>query len=97
MGKRGPQPGFKRARADAAAAAPAPVAPVEHAQAEPGPRLTYEERNNPKYLSGQALRDFAHARGVPRSSMDSMTDDKIRCEVGFLIARQYDDPDDPEG
>lgn len=86
MGKRGPQPGFKRAREQEAT--PAPVAPVE---AEPTRRLTYEERNNPKYLSGQVLRDFAHSRGVPKSSMESMTDEKVRCEVNFLIARQYDD------
>jgi len=87
MGSRGPQPGFKRARQQGGDI-PAPSVPLD---AAPARRLTYEERNNPKYLSGAVLRDFAHSRGVPRSSMESMTDEKVRAEVNFLISRQYDD------
>lgn len=86
MGKRGPQPGFKKAREAAAAAASAPSAP---AQEQDEPQLSAADRENPEKLSGQALRDLAHRRGLARSVMTTMPDEKIRMELRYITHRQY--------
>ncbi len=82
MGKRGPQPGFKAA----AKAAPA-VAP---AAAEAAPPMSAQDRENPAKLSGEALKALAHRRGMARSSMADMSDEKIRVQLKYLTYRQYD-------
>lgn len=115
MGKRGPKPGFKKAR-EAAAAASAPsspevkktrvaakkVAAAEQVQppinaplpkepepAAEAPVLSAADRENPNKLSGQALRDHAHRRGMAKSILATMPDEKIRTELRYITQRQY--------
>ena len=42
-------------------------------------------------LSGEALRDLAHQRGLARSELASMSDEKIREQLRYATYRQYDD------
>lgn len=92
MGLRGPKPGFKREQADGiAAAALAPVlaapspffAPPKQLKLT-GPQLTAWQRQNPKMLSGDALKDLGYRNGMARSQMDSMSDEKIRLSLSFI-------------
>ena len=78
MGKRGPQPGFKKARAEADASA---------ALAS----LSAADRENPNKLTGQPLRELAYRRGLARSSLETMSDEKIREQLRYITHRQYDD------
>lgn len=99
MGTRGPKPGFKQARAeqaalaelapDAATGQPSPVEPVA-APSISEPVLSASDRENPNKLSGQALRVLAHRRGLARSMLPGMSDEKIRTELRYLTYRQYD-------
>ena len=50
------------------------------------------ERDFPNRLSGDALRELAHQRGLARSSLDSMTDTKIREQLRYILQRQYEEP-----
>lgn len=103
MGKRGPQPGFKKARA-AQAAAPSsasavikPAAPAKKVAAKtvaPAAEpivLNAADRENPNKLTGQALRDLAHRRGMAKSILADMPDEKIRMELRYITGRQYED------
>lgn len=101
MGTRGPKPGFKQARAEQAALAvsppdaatavqPSPVDPVA-ASAIPTPVLSASDRENPDKLSGQALRDLAHRRGIAKSILPTLSDEKIRTELRYTTYRQYED------
>lgn len=45
-------------------------------------------REHPEKLTGQALRDLAHKRGLARSSLDEMTDDKIREQIRYIDYRR---------
>lgn len=42
-------------------------------------------------LSGQALRDLAHRRGLAKSQLAAMSDEKIREQLRYATYRQYDD------
>lgn len=53
--------------------------------------LSAADRENPEKLSGSALRDLAHKRGLARSEVERMDDDKIRIQLRYLTHRQYDD------
>jgi len=59
--------------------------------AEPAQALSAADRENPEKLSGSALRDLAHKRGLARSEVERMDDDKIRIQLRYLTHRQYDD------
>ena len=50
------------------------------------------ERDFPNRLSGDALRELAHQRGLARSSLVSMTDTKIREQLRYILQRQYEEP-----
>ena len=50
------------------------------------------ERDFPNRLSGDALRELAHQRGLAKSSLDSMTDTKIREQLRYILQRQYEEP-----
>ena len=50
------------------------------------------DRDFPNRLSGDALRELAHQRGLARSSVDSMTDTKIREQLRYILQRQYEEP-----
>ncbi len=50
------------------------------------------DRDFPNRLSGDALRELAHQRGLARSSLDSMTDTKIREQLRYILQRQYEEP-----
>lgn len=80
MAKPGNKSGAKQA---------APVVEQETAPAEAAP-LSAADRENPSKLSGDALRAFAHRRGLARSIMASMTDEKIRIELRYITTREYE-------
>lgn len=86
MGKRGPQPGFKKARA-AQAAAPSSLPEASTIT------LSAADRENPEKLSGQALKDLAHRRGLAKSILADMPDAKIRMELRYIAHRQYGSDD----
>ena len=50
------------------------------------------DRDFPNRLSGDALRELAHQRGLARSSLDSMSDTKIREQLRYILQRQYEEP-----
>lgn len=50
------------------------------------PRLTTEQRENPRYLSGEALRELAHRWGIARSEAAAMSDDKLRMQLRYIVA-----------
>lgn len=79
MGARGPKPGFKRARALAAQASQPAAAPLSAA-----------DRENPAKLSGPDLHDHAHRRGLSRSELAGMSDEKIREQLKYITYRQYE-------
>lgn len=60
------------------------------APSKEAPVLSATDRENPDKLTGQDLRALAHRRGLARSSLTSMPDDKIRRELKFITYRQYD-------
>lgn len=78
MGKRGPQPGFKKARAEAESSAALSS-------------MSAADRENPDKLTGEALRKLAHSRGLAKSTLDTMPDEKIREQLRYITHRQYDD------
>jgi hypothetical protein len=84
MGKRGPQPGFRK-RQQEEAMAQAAAAEKEGAETP----LSLSDRENPDKLSGDALRELGHRHGLARSQMASMDDAKVRRELNYLIHRQY--------
>lgn len=93
----------KRVRPKRAVKAPAPgalqgaplQAPLSHAvQKIPAERplseLSAAERNNPANLNGQALREFAHKKGMPRSTVADMPDFKIREQLRYIEAHRLE-------
>lgn len=102
MGTRGPKPGFKQARLAAMAAVPSAepspatlvaltVPPVvQAAPVEQAPVLSANDRENPDKLTGDALRQHAHRRGIARSASAAMSDDKLRMELRYITYRQYE-------
>ena len=54
--------------------------------------LRATDRDFPNRLSGDALRELAHQRGLARSSLDGMTDTKIREQLRYILQRQYEEP-----
>ena len=59
--------------------------------AEPAQELSAADRENPEKLSGSDLRELAHRRGLARSELERMDDDKIRVQLRYLAQRQYHD------
>lgn len=53
--------------------------------------LSPADRENPGKLSGEALRELAHRRGLAKSSLADMTDEKIREQLRYIVQRQYED------
>lgn len=71
-----------------------PVPPVaQKPKADPAPvdipTISAADRENPQKLSGAALRELGHRRGLARSTMATMTDEKIRMELRYIVNRQY--------
>lgn len=61
--------------------------------AKPSPasaELSAHDRENPDKLTGEALRVLAHRKGLARSTLPGMSDDKIREQLKYLTYRQYD-------
>ena len=65
---------------------------VETAMAPETVPVRATDRDFPNRLSGDALRELAHQRGLARSSLDSMTDTKIREQLRYILQRQYEEP-----
>ncbi len=75
------------------------IAHCVRAARELGPQLSLRERfaamssgdrENPAKLHGDMLRDFAHRRGLSRSALASLPDEKIRTELRYITQRQYE-------
>jgi hypothetical protein len=60
-------------------------------QAPDAGSLPAHAKENPDMLSGQALRDLAHRRGLAKSQLAAMSDEKIREQLRYATYRQYDD------
>lgn len=89
----GRQPG-NDATADVVAAAKAALtaSAARKAASTPQPEpLSAADRENPDKLSGQALRDLAHRRGVARSEAANMSDEKLRMQLRYITHRQYNE------
>lgn len=57
----------------------------------PQEALSAADRENPEKLSGSALHELAHRRGLARSDIAKMDDEKIRTQLRHLTYRQYED------
>jgi len=101
VGQRGPKRGVKKTAATKATAKPAtpkapraprvartPVATVVQAAA---PVLSASDRENPSKLSGADLRELGYRRGLSRSEMADMSDEKVREQLKYLVHRQYEE------
>lgn len=53
--------------------------------------LSAADRENPEKLAGSDLRCLAHKRGLSRSEVERMDDEKIRMQLRYLTHRQYED------
>ena len=53
--------------------------------------MSASDRENPAKLTGADLRKLAHQRGLARSSLESMSDEKIREQLRYIVQRQYED------
>lgn len=53
--------------------------------------MSAADRENPDKLTGEALRDLAHRRGIARSESARMTDEKLRMQLRYIVHRQYAD------
>ena len=65
--------------------------PLENVLSDAAP-MRATDRDFPNRLSGDALRELAHQRGLARSSLDSMSDTKIREQLRYILQRQYEEP-----
>ena len=65
--------------------------PRPRKEAGPAQALSAADRENPEKLSGGDLRALAHRRGLARSDVERMDDEKIRTQLRYLTYRQYDD------
>jgi hypothetical protein len=67
-------------------------APEPQVQAAEQPKaLSAADRENPDKLSGDDLRALAHRRGLAKSVLATMPDEKIRMELRYITNRQYND------
>lgn len=94
MGSRGPAKGWKKQQ-DASAPAKATRPPARaRNRASKAPKaqapLSAADRENPAKLSGEALRKLAHNRGMAKSDLEGMADEKIREQLRYLTHRQYE-------
>lgn len=89
MAKPGPKPGYKKAQ-PTEQAQQALVVEAGPSLISPDPVLSAQDRENPAKLSGQALRDLAHRRGLSRSESERLSDDKIREQLRYVNYRQYE-------
>ena len=87
MNARSPKQGFKGLQVEGAAM-PLSFDPIE---ASPPVELSAADRENPDKLTGEALRDLAHRRGMSRSELDGMPDSKVRMQLLYITNRQYAD------
>jgi hypothetical protein len=55
--------------------------------------LSAADRENPEKLAGSDLRVLAHRRGLARSALPTMSDDKIREQLRYMTYNQYEHSD----
>ena len=48
------------------------------------------DRENAQKLGGLALRELGRLKGIPRSSMERMDDDKLRRQIGIAQTNQLE-------
>lgn len=92
MGARGPKPGFKQARAEAAAAVVASTAalavlPVFRPYAE----LSTAQRENPGLLEGNDLKALAHRWGMAKSDLATLSDVRIREQLRYITQTRMEE------
>ncbi len=51
-------------------------------------RVPAHHREHPDKISGQALRDLAHKKGMAKSEVANMSDDKIRIQLKYIDYRR---------
>jgi hypothetical protein len=65
-----------------ASALPVAVEPAQEV------KVPAHHREHPDKISGEALRSLAHRRGIPKSELETMTDDKIRMQIKYIDYRR---------
>jgi hypothetical protein len=58
---------------------------------EAGVSMPAHHREHPDKLSGQALKDLAHRKGMARSELANMPDEKIRIQLKYIDYRRAHD------
>jgi hypothetical protein len=93
MSKPGPKPGWKQRRAlmeSQADGASAPLLEPVQASVQEAPTSAHA-RENPAMLQGDALKALAYRKGLAKSDLAHMTDEKIREQLKYATYRQYED------
>lgn len=91
MGARGPKPGWKKPAAKSSGSAVRPVSVSARKAPDTTEPLSAADRENPEKLSGEPLRKLAHNRGIARSELENLTDEKIREQLRYRVHRQYEE------
>jgi hypothetical protein len=61
------------------------------AAAAPARKLTAAEAANPAYLTGDDLRALAYRRGMSKSEMTGMSDERVREQLKYLTYRRHEE------
>ena len=81
-----PKKGWKKALLEQTA----PEAPIEIVEPVPVEQvLSFADKENPAKLTGLALRELAHRKGLAKSSLESMPESKIREQIRYIVQNQY--------
>lgn len=88
MNARSPKQGFKGQQVEGAAM---PLSFVPAEAPKPVVEMSAADRENPEKLTGEALRNLAHRRGMSLSELTGMPDAKVRMQLLYITNRQYAD------
>lgn len=69
----------------------APASAGEQAKPYDYSALSAAQREDPERLQGEDLRRLAFQRGISRSEIGRMSDDKLRMQLRYATYRQYDE------
>ena len=67
---------------------PTASADVSDVPDQAGASVPAYHREHPDKLTGQALRDLAHRKGMAKSELASMSDEKIRLQIRYIDYRR---------
>ena len=88
--------GSKKAAAAAAVVVASPIDQdgVLASTADQRAQLPMYQREDARVLGGEALRDYAHELGLPRSTLNAEADDeRVRMEIRYIENRKFEEAD----